>query len=213
MTFPTRAEAGRLLGRYLKARNVHAGLVLGLPRGGVIVAAEVARELETPLDVLVVRKIGHPSQREFAVGALAEPDIVLLDQAVIGADAATHRALKAIVHEEKERLQRNCAAFHLDRPADLRGKVVLLVDDGWATGATTEAAALSARKQGATRIIAATPVASEEAVRRLGKVANEVIALHVDAEFDAVGRYYDSFNQTSDEEVLDVLRNSRRDED
>jgi putative phosphoribosyl transferase len=213
MTFATREEAGRLLGRYLKAREVRADLVLGLPRGGVIVAAEVARELALPLDVLIVRKIGHPWQREFAVGALAEPDIVLLEQTVIAADPALHRALKDIVQEEKERLQHHRAAFHLAPLADLRGQTVMLVDDGVATGATTEAAALAARKLGAGRVIVATPVAAGEAVRRLEKVADEVIALHVDADFDAVGRYYKVFSQTSDEEVLQALRQNRRAED
>jgi len=206
MTFATRDEAGRLLGRYLKGRAVQADLVLGLPRGGVIVAAQVARALQAPLDVLIVRKIGHPWQREFAVGALAEPDVVLLDRAVIVADAALHRALKDIVREEQERLQIYRRTFHLAPPPALEGKVVILVDDGLATGATTEAAVLSARKQGAARIVVATPVASEDAVRRLSEVAHEVIALHVDEHFDAVGRYYAVFDQTTDEEVCAVLR-------
>jgi predicted phosphoribosyltransferase len=206
MTFATRAEAGRLLGRYLEARKVQADLVLGLPRGGVIVAAEVARTLHLPLDVLIVRKIGHPWQREFAVGALAEPDVVLLDSSVANADPAVHRALKDIIREEMERLQRYRATFHLVPLAAFHGKAVMLVDDGLATGATTEAAVLAARKQGAARVLVATPVASDYAVRRLGKVANEVIALHVDEDFDAVGHYYDAFDQTSDEEVLRTLR-------
>jgi len=213
MTFATRAEAGRLLGRYLEARKVQADLVLGLPRGGVIVAAEVARVLRLPLDVLIVRKIGHPWQREFAVGALAEPDIVLLDSSVANADPAIHRALKDIVHEEKERLAQYRATFHLGPLAAFQGKAVMLVDDGLATGATTEAAVLAARKQGAARVLVTTPVASEDAVRRLGKVAHEVIALHVDEDFEAVGRYYDIFDQTSDEEVLRALHKSREPEE
>lgn len=206
MTFATRAEAGRLLGRYLQTRDVQADLVLGLPRGGVIVAAEVARTLHLPLDVLIVRKIGHPWQREFAVGALAEPDVVLLDSSVANADPAVHRALKDIIREEMERLQRYRAAFHVGPLAAFQGKAVMLVDDGLATGATTEAAVLAVRKRGAARVLVATPVASEDAVRRLGRVANEVIALHVDEDFDAVGSYYDVFSQTSDEEVLHALR-------
>lgn len=205
MMFATRDEAGRLLGRYLKARDVQADLVLGLPRGGVIVADEVARELELPLDVLVVRKIGHPAQREFAVGALAEPDVVVLDPVVVSADAAMHRNLMDIIREEQNRLQHYRTTFHLGPLPDLRDHAVLLVDDGLATGATTEAAVVSARKQGAARAIVATPVASGDAVRRLSKVADEVVALHVDEDFDAVGRYYRIFNQTSDLEVLAAL--------
>ena len=206
MTFATRAEAGRLLGRYLKARNAQVDLVLGLPRGGVIVAAEVARVLQLPLDVLVVRKIGHPWQREFALGALAEPDVVLLNASVAKAEPALHRALKDIILEEKKELERCRAAFHIAPLVMFHGKSVLLVDDGLATGATTEAAVLAARKQGAARVLVATPVASGAAVRRLDKVANEVIALHVDEDFDAVGRYYRVFDQTSDEEVLRALQ-------
>lgn len=210
MTFATRAEAGRLLGGYLKAREVHADLVLGLPRGGVLVAAAAACELSLPLDVLIVRKIGHPAQREFAVGALAEPDVVLLNPSVAVADAALHRALKHIIHEEKERLQHQRAAFHLAPLADVHGRPVILVDDGVATGTTTEAAVLAARKLGAAPVIVAVPVASGDAVRRLARLADQVIALHVDEEFDAVGRYYDLFDQTSDEEVLRALRSQGR---
>jgi predicted phosphoribosyltransferase len=210
MTFATRAEAGRLLGRYLKAREVRAEIVLGLPRGGVLVAAEVARTLRLPLDVLIVRKIGHPRQREFAVGALAEPDVALLDPSVVGADAAMHGELKEIIHEEKQRLEHQRALFHTEPFAEVRGKAVLLVDDGLATGATTEAAVLAARKQGALRVVVAAPVASHDAVRRLNKVADEVVALHVDDDFDAVGRYYGVFTQTSDSEVLAALREARQ---
>ncbi|OQB92064.1 MAG: putative phosphoribosyl transferase [Verrucomicrobia bacterium ADurb.Bin118] len=205
MTFANRTTAGRLLGRYLKARQVSADRVLGLPRGGVLVAAEIAQTLERPLDVLVVRKIGHPWHREFAVGALAEPDIVVLDPTLLGADAAMHEALKEIIRAERAHLARGCAVFHRDPPPDLCEAAVLLVDDGWATGATAEAAVHAARKQGAARVVAAAPVASGDAVRRLAKVADEVIVLHVDEKFEAVGRYYETFAPVTDDEVLQVL--------
>ena len=211
MTFATRAEAGRHLGRYLQARGVRADCVLGLPRGGVIVAAEVARALGLPLDVLVVRKIGHPWQREFAVGALAEPDVVQLDPSVVGAEPAFHEMLREIVREEKERLHHYRGLYHPTVLTSLANRTVILVDDGLATGATIEAAVLSARKQGTARILVAAPVASADAVRRLDKAANEVIALHVDEDFDAVGRYYQVFDQTSDDEVLQALRELRAD--
>lgn len=211
MTFPSRDEAGRLLGRYLQGRGVHADVVLGLPRGGVIVALAVARALAAPLDVLVVRKIGHPWQREFAVGALAEPDVVLLNRAVMGEDAAVHRALREIVREEKERLQHYRNAFHRQSQSDIQGKAVVLVDDGLATGATTEAAVVSARKLGAAHVAVTAPVASEDAVRRLSQAADEVIVLHVDEDFDSVGHYYGVFDETTDEEVLAALREQRGD--
>jgi len=207
--FASREDAGARLGRCLQEQRVRADLVLGLPRGGVIVAAGVARALDLPLDTLVVRKIGHPWHREFAVGALAESGVVLLDEGVIGTNAVVRVELEEIIQEEKERLHSYQARFHPEGAPDLTGKAVLLVDDGLATGATTEAAVLSARKRKAHAIVVAAPVASTNAVERLARVADEVRVLCVDPDFDAVGRYYDVFSQTTDEEVLEVLRAER----
>lgn len=206
MTFASREDAGRKLGWRLKEQGAQADVVLGLPRGGVVVAAEVAHILQVPLDVLIVRKIGHPLQREFAVGALAEENVVVLDELVIGQNPAIRAELDAVIAEEKERLRRYQTAFHRPGLPSLADKAVLLVDDGLATGATTEAAALSARKQNACRVTVAAPVASTNAVERLRRVADEVIVLWVDPMFDAVGRYYDVFSQTTDEEVLGLLK-------
>jgi putative phosphoribosyl transferase len=206
MVFASRAEAGQRLGRWLLSRGVLVDLVLGLPRGGVVVAAEVARVLQAPLDVLIVRKIGHPLHREFAVGAMAEDDVVVLDEAVIGNNPLVRAELRKIIKEETDRLQGYHARFHRDGMSNLANKAVLLVDDGLATGATTEAAVLSAKKQGARRVTVAAPVASSHAVERLQRAAHEVVALCVDPDFDAVGRYYETFSQTTDEEVLDLLK-------
>jgi len=206
MMFASREDAGQRLGRYLKEQGTRADLVLGLPRGGVIVAAEVAHSLQLPLDVLIVRKIGHPWQREFAVGAMAENGVVVLDEGSIGRHPLIRAELDEIVEEEKERLRAYQARFHREGGPELSGKAVLLVDDGLATGSTTEAAVLSARKQNASKVIVAAPVASTNAAERLEKVADEVEALWVDPDFDAVGRYYEVFTQTTDEEVLDLLR-------
>jgi putative phosphoribosyl transferase len=205
MVFASREDAGQKLGRYLKDQNIRADLVLGLPRGGVIVAAQVAHILQLPLDVLVVRKIGHPWHREFAVGAMAENGVVLFDERAIGKNPLIRLELNEILEEEKERLRAYQARFRHE-PLDLTGKAVLLVDDGLATGSTTEAAVLSAKKQNASQVIVAVPVASTNAVERLRKVADDVRALWVDPEFDAVGRYYEVFSQTTDEEVLDLLK-------
>lgn len=206
MVFASREDAGQKLGRFLKEQAVEADLVLGLPRGGVIVAAEVARLLGRPLDVLIVRKIGHPLHREFAVGALAENDVVLIDEAVLGDNPFVRAELAGIIAEEKERLHRYQATFHSRGVAAFQDQAVLLVDDGLATGATTQAAVLSARKQGARRITVAAPVASTRAVERLQRVADTVRVLYTDPDFDAVGRYYDQFLQTTDEEVLERLQ-------
>ena len=206
MMFASREDAGQRLGRHLQEQNVRADLVLGLPRGGVIVAAEAARALHLPLDVLIVRKLGHPFHREFAVGALAEHGVAVLDQALIGSNPLLQAQLDEIVEEEKERLRSYQARFHPDGGPNLAGKTVLLVDDGLATGATTEAAVLSVRKQHARKIVVAAPVASTSAVDRLARVADEVQVLCVDPDFDAVGRYYDVFSQTTDREVLELLQ-------
>ena len=210
MMFASREDAGLRLGRYLQEQRVRADLVLGLPRGGVVVAAGVAKALHLPLDVLVVRKIGHPWHREFAVGALAEDGVVVLDESAVGSNPMVRAELEEVIREEKERLRSYQARFHPEGAPDLTGKAVLLVDDGLATGATTEAAVLSARKRNASAIVVAAPVASTGAVERLARVADEVRVLCVDTAFDAVGRYYDVFSQTTDEEVLKALGEKRK---
>jgi putative phosphoribosyl transferase len=206
MVFASREDAGQRLGQWLRDRGVEADVVLGLPRGGVVVAAEVARVLRVPLDVLIVRKIGHPLHREFAVGALAEGGVVVLDEAVIGSNPIIRAELEEVIREEQERLRSYEERFHRAGAAALNGKAVLLVDDGLATGATTEAAVLSARKHSARRITVAAPVASTSAVERLSRVADDVLALYVDPDFDAVGRYYEVFSQTTDAEVMGLLK-------
>src|SRR5215468_3831848 len=139
--FASREDAGRKLGHFLEGEGIAVDLVLGLPRGGVVVAAEVASILQVPLDVLIVRKIGHPWHREFAVGALAEGDVVVLDERSIGSNPLIRAELEEIIHEERERLRSYQTKFHRTGVPALADKVVLLVDDGLATGATTEAAA------------------------------------------------------------------------
>ncbi len=206
MVFASREEAGQKLGRRLIELGVRAEVVLGLPRGGVVVAAEVARTLHLPLDALIVRKIGHPLHREFAVGAMAEGGVVLLDEQVIGHNPIIRAELRDVIAEEQQRLRAYEARFHGAGAASLEGKAVLLVDDGLATGATTEAGVLSATKKGAHAVTVAVPVASASAVDRLKRVTNSVVALWVDPDFDAVGRYYDVFSQTTDEQVLELLQ-------
>jgi len=206
MIFASREDAGRKLGQHLKEQQVEAEVVLGLPRGGVVVAAAVAKILQLPLDVLIVRKIGHPMHREFAVGALAEGDVVVLDEAAAAISPFLRPELEAIIEEEKQRLSTYRVRFHRPGSPALAGKAVLLVDDGLATGATTEAAVLSVKKQGARSVVVASPCASRHAVERLEGLADQVKALLVDPHFEAVGRYYDDFPQTTDEQVLRVLQ-------
>ena len=210
MTFASRKEAGAKLGRELAARNIQADVILGLPRGGVVVAAEIARFLKRPLGVLVVRKIGHPRFREFAVGALAEAETVILDEAAIEKTRVEPDELKEIILEETDRLKRHVGKFECGPRPGFAGQSVVLADDGLATGATTEAAVRSARKQGARRITIAVPVASASGFARLAGVSDEVIALFIDPNFQAVGQYYLSFSQTTDEEVMALLEGASR---
>src|SRR5687768_17486781 len=201
MTFASREDAGLRLAHELLQRGIRGDIVLGLPRGGVIVAEKVANLLMAPLDVIVVRKIGHPQFREFAVGALAEGDVVVLDHGALEESRVISDQLQAVIDEEKQRLQDYREKFHLSPLPELQARSVLLVDDGLATGATMEAAVRAVRERGAREVTVAVPVASESAVDRLGRVATRVVTVLTDPAFDAVGRYYGHFGQTTDEEV------------
>ena len=206
MSFASRQDAGQKLARHLLNEGVQVDVVVGLPRGGVVVAAEVAHVLHAPLDVLVVRKIGHPLHREFAVGALAENDVVLLNEHALGSNETTRAMASEVVREEQERLSQYKAKFHQDREIDFCEKSVLIVDDGLATGRTMEAAVMAARRKGAKEVMVAVPVASTTAIKRLERMTNAVFVLISDPGFEAVGAYYQSFSQTSDDEVIQLLR-------
>jgi putative phosphoribosyl transferase len=210
--FETRAEAGKLLAAHLLAHRLHADLVLGLPRGGVIVAAEVASVLKLPLDALVVRKVGHPQHREVAVGAMAEDGTMKLDDG-LGHWLIPPSELERVIAEESARLKVYHSKFHVRPAVDLRGKRVLIIDDGLATGATAEVAVISARHRGAETIRVAVPIASPGAITRVENVADAVTALRVDPKFEAVGRYYENFPQTTDEEVIHILAQGTRNPD
>ena len=165
--------------------------------------------LQRPPETLVVRKIGHPSHREFAVGALAEADVVLLDERTLGPNPVVRGRLADIIREEKERLWQYQLKFHTGGRFDFRNKTVLLIDDGLRKSAPSHGSRrfLSAKKQGGNQnLLFAVPVASPSAIQRLADIADDVFALLADPSFEAVGAYYEKFSQTTDEEVLDLLR-------
>jgi putative phosphoribosyl transferase len=204
--FRDRREAGELLAQRLRRLRTSDPVVLGLPRGGVPVAAEVARALGAPLDVLVVRKLGCPWQPELAVGAIGEGGIRIVEDRILAEVGLAADELERLTARETRELERRLRRFRGDRPPlDLQGRTVIVVDDGIATGATARAGLEVARRRGAATVVLAVPVAPPVAVRELEKVADEVVCLHQPEAFWAVGQFYADFSQTPDEEVARLL--------
>jgi len=200
--FTDRVQAGRVLAETLRGRVGPDALVLGVPRGGVVVAAEVAHILGLELDVLVVRKIGAPGNPEYAVGAVDEEGHVVGGRSGI----VSRSYLEEAAREEREEIARRLRMFRRGRPPlSVAGREVLLVDDGIATGLTLLAALESLRRRGAARIVVATPVAASDAANRLTAAADDFVALEVPIGFAAVGQFYREFDQTTDAEVIEIL--------
>jgi putative phosphoribosyl transferase len=208
--FADRAAAGRELGALLAERDVgRDAVVLGLPRGGLPVAAEVAAALKAPLDMFAVRKLGVPGYPELAMGAVATGGVrVLNDDVLASAPDISPDALEAITQQELEELRRRETAYRGDRPPpDLSGRTAILVDDGLATGATMRAAVAAARKT-AGKVIVAAPVASWQAIAQLELETEDVAVVYVPKRLGAVGMYYDDFRQVSDAEACALLRSA-----
>jgi putative phosphoribosyl transferase len=205
--FLDRTEAGRALASALTPyRADPAALVLALPRGGVPVGYEVASALGLPLDVLVVRKLGMPSQPELAMGAVASGGAFVLNEDVVRYLPLGSDAVERVKALELQELARREKSYRGNRPAlQLSGRTGILVDDGLATGATMEAAVRALRSLGAGRIVVAVPVASIEARERIAAVADEVVCLQTPPFFSAVGQWYERFDQTDDDEVRELL--------
>ncbi|MBM3782103.1 MAG: phosphoribosyltransferase [Acidobacteria bacterium] len=207
MHFTNRAEAGRLLGQRLSHLRGQHPLVLGIPRGGVPVAAPVAAALAGELDVLLVRKLRTPGALEVAMGAIDEAGHVLRMHPDEVRDAASESAWTAEVAAQGAAIRARRRVISGVRPsAPLRGRLVVLVDDGMATGATMRAAVDAAKRQGAARAIVALPVAAADALAMLDGMADEVVCLHVPAWFTGVGAFYEDFGEASDAEVVALLR-------
>jgi putative phosphoribosyl transferase len=205
--FRDRAEAGRALARVL---SHYAGrddvIVLALPRGGVPVAAEVAKELGAPLDVFVVRKLGVPGHEELAMGAIASGGVLVLDDGVLRWLGISEEQVQRALTRELDELRRREAAYRNGRPLpDLKGKTVILVDDGLATGTSMQAAARAVRRHQPARIVIAVPVASRATCDQFRDDVDEVVCAVTPEPFYAVGNWYEDFSQTSDEEVRELL--------
>ena len=210
--FPNRVEAGSQLAQKLEK---YAGrddvIVLGLPRGGVPVAYEVAKHLRVPLDVFIVRKLGVPGFEELAAGAIASGGVRVLNEDVMRAIPDADQTIEAVAARETAELKRREQIYRQDRPdPELRDRIVILVDDGLATGATMRAAVKALRQQEVAKIVVAVPVGPPETCREIQEHADETICLRAPAFFQAVGQYYEDFSQTTDEDVRELLSRSHR---
>ena len=206
MPFQDRREAGRRLARLLERFAPEQPVVLGLPRGGVPVAFEVARALQAPLDVIVVRKLGLPSQPELAMGAIGEGGVRVLNDEVIALAGVRESQLNEVERRERAELERRASRFRGARPpTPLTGRTVIVVDDGLATGSTALAALRVARAHGARRVVLAVPVAPAETLREMLNDADEVVCVDSPANMYAIGTQYTDFAQISDDEVVHLL--------
>ena len=207
MRFHNRTDAGRQLAAHLTEFAGRSDvLVLGLPRGGVPVAYEVATRLKVPLDVWLVRKLGVPGHPELAMGAVAASGIEVLSTDLIRDLNIPHALVEQVAVRERLELERRDVLYRAGRrPVVVRDRTVLLVDDGLATGSTMRAAVLALRQQAPARIVVAVPVGSREACEQLRRLADEVVCVSIPEPFEAVGLWYEVFAQTSDEEVTRLL--------
>jgi putative phosphoribosyl transferase len=205
--YADRREAGRELGQLLKKyANRDDVLVLALPRGGVPVAFEVAKALVAPLDVFLVRKLGTPGHRELAMGAIASGGIKVLNDDVVRYLGISDEQIAAVAREEQRELERREAAYRGDRHLPpLENKIVILVDDGLATGSTMRAAVQAVKQQNPAHVIVAVPVGARETCEELRGLADEVVCARTPTPFSAVGQWYVNFDQTTDAEVSDLL--------
>jgi putative phosphoribosyl transferase len=211
-TFRNRHHAGRVLAQYLNRYRSKDTVVLALPRGGVPVGYEVARALDAPLDVWVVRKIGAPQQPELGMGAVAEGGELFLDRATMDLVGASDAEVAHIVREKELEVAERAHLFrHGNGPPDVRGKVVVVVDDGIATGATARAALRALRRHEPKRLVLATPVAAADTLHALRTEVDELVCPNSEPYLTAVGYWYDDFAPTSDDEVVELLDRSRRD--
>jgi putative phosphoribosyl transferase len=206
--FLDRTDAGRRLAKQLGSYADQSDvIVLGIPRGGVPVAYEVATELKAPLDVFVVRKLGVPWQEELAFGAIASGGVRFLDRPIVESVGVSDKEIEQITERERKELDRRERLYRSgEAPLELKGKTVILVDDGIATGASTQAAITALRQLKPRRIVLAAPVAPASTCKRLRPEVDDLVCLHAPQSFYAIGEFYEDFSQVPDEEVTRLLQ-------
>lgn len=211
--FDNRAEAGRLLAAELAAYRKARPLVLGIPRGGVIVGSEIAEALGGELDIVLTRKLGGPGNPELAIGAVAEDGQLVLNEELAGWVGAEKEYVDSARVEALAEIARRAQAYRQARPrATAAGRTVILTDDGVATGATMQAAIWAVRHEVPERLIVAIPVGPEDTLRRLAEDVDYLLCLRSPHYFQAVGQFYHDFSQTTDQEVLDVLQRAHQEQ-
>jgi putative phosphoribosyl transferase len=211
MIFKDRIEAGEKLAEKFKEYSEKKNtIILALPRGGVVVGFEIAKKLNLPLDLVVTRKIGAPNNEEYAIGAITENGEGIFDQRAINHLGVTKEYLNKKIVEEKKEAQRRLKGYRVGRqPLDLKNKTVIIVDDGLATGLTMRAAIKSVKKQKVKEIIVAIPVTARDSLEIVKNEVNKVIYLDSPTYFGAVGAFYENFGQTTDKEVINLMKKSK----
>ena len=203
--FKNRQEAGQRLAQALqKYKNAADTIVLALPRGGVVVGFEIAQALNLPLDIIVPRKIGAPGNPEYAIGAITETGEAILNEKEV--ESVDRAWLKRAMEEEKKEALRRRTAYRAGPPAELQGKTAIIVDDGIATGYTMRAAVASVKARLSAKIIVAVPHGAADSIAQLRQLVDEVVCLCTPAMYWAVGAHYEEFPQTSDEEVIELIK-------
>ena len=211
--FANRVEAGRRLASALAAFVGKDGIVLAIPRGGVVVGFEVARALGLPLDVIVPRKIGAPDNPELAIGAMTEDGTTILDDKLVSYLGISEAYIKRESENQKLEIERRLKLYRGDVPRpDLKNREVVIVDDGIATGSTMKAALASVRKSGARKVVVAIPVGPPSTIKELEKQADRVVYLYTPESFYAIGEFYEDFAQTENGEVTELLKHSKQKE-
>ncbi|MEW6002550.1 MAG: phosphoribosyltransferase [Nitrospirota bacterium] len=208
--FRDRRDAGMQLAERLRGyKDRDDVLILALPRGGVVTGYEIARSLNAPLDVLIVRKIGFPGQPEFAIGAISETGTIFLNERIISTYGVSNEYVESEISRQEKEISRRVKLYRQEKSIrELEGKIIILVDDGVATGATTKAAIETLKKEKIKELVVAIPVSPPQTADELKKMADEFVCIETPYDFMAVGAHYLDFTQVSDEEVIDLLKKS-----